>query len=650
MQLAGVLALAILVRARFFVGFGLGDDLTYVGHADLILSGGYPPLDPLNQYAYRPLLLLLFAGGIALFGHTDFGVVAPVFFASLVTTTLIYLFVRRLIDARAAVWCAVLFAFEPFNVVNSTTMTNDVILSCLVFASVALFLLADLGDATSRQLTLRFLAAGAVMFAAFLVKITVAPVLMAIALYSLIACRRRASFVLRYHSVFYLAFLTGVAASGAAYWLLTGDPLWQFKAETFYYETYKPDWYLAGAIDYWGLMSQYPRSLFGISGVPGHAYRDHGLLFWALVPATVVMLRRGTRVMGLLLLVALCVFLFFQFYPQYLHPWYLPLVRQDRYLEMLLPAVVIVVGTFLWDVSRTRPLVAVAVLSVLVVDFVAQGARRAYHFRDSQEDMRVLAQYARDTVRRTGRPLAVDMPAHTALQFYLRDSPVATRPVSAPESQAMPDSYVVAGGSRSYWWSSHLIFDVRPESPPPGWVLTYEHPAAPRPWRQSNLRVYYVSDFAANVPLFDAAGAEPAALTPGLLMTAYDAGFDEPGVAVAIGGFVPDIDHRVPLPAPRLQWDGWMRAESGAYTFETTSDDGSWVTLNGKSVLDNGGTHPARTVSRTVRLAAGWYSFRLRYEDTGGDRLLRFRVYKDYRRQPVDPSALFFSTLQTPQR
>jgi hypothetical protein len=88
LQLFLILVSAVILRTLFFVGFGLGDDLGYIGHADSILAGRYPPLDPLNQYAYRPLLLYLLAGGIALFGHTDIGVVAPVLLASLVTVAL----------------------------------------------------------------------------------------------------------------------------------------------------------------------------------------------------------------------------------------------------------------------------------------------------------------------------------------------------------------------------------------------------------------------------------------------------------------------------------------------------------------------------------------------------------------------------------
>jgi hypothetical protein len=86
-----------------------------------------------------------------------------------------------------------------------------------------------------------------------------------------------------------------------------------------------------------------------------------------------------------------------------------------------------------------------------------------------------------------------------------------------------------------------------------------------------------------------------------------------------------------------------MRTDDGVYSFEVNSDDGSWIELNDKLVLDNGGTHPARLTRRTVRLGKGWYRFRLRYEDTGGDRLLHLRVYKNYLPAPVPQSTLFFS-------
>src|SRR6185436_19609848 len=216
LQLALVLAAAIVLRTLFFVGFGLGDDLGYIGHADTILAGSYPPLDLLNQYAYRPLLLYLFAAGIAVFGHTDLGLVAPVLLASIVSTALVFIFVRKLIDSAAAIWCALLFAFEPFNIVNSTTMTNDVILACLTFASMGVFVLSD--RATPSRSRRLFVLSASLMLAAFLVKIACVSVLCGIALYSIAALRHRPADVMKRHSFFYVSLLLGFLAVCLGYY------------------------------------------------------------------------------------------------------------------------------------------------------------------------------------------------------------------------------------------------------------------------------------------------------------------------------------------------------------------------------------------------------------------------------------------------
>jgi 4-amino-4-deoxy-L-arabinose transferase-like glycosyltransferase len=640
LQLALVLFAAAALRSVFFVGFGLGDDLGYIAHADEILAGRYPPLDPLNQYAYRPLLLYLFAGGIAAFGHTDFGVVAPVFLSAIVATALVFLFVRRLVDPAAAWWCALLYACQPFNVVNSTTMTNDVILACLTFASLTMFLVADRGGRVAL-----FAGAGVLMVAAFLVKITCLPVVVAIGFYSLISLRARPADVLRRHSVFYATLLTGILCVCLVYYFKKGDLLWQFKAEAFYYETYQPDWYKAGAIDYAALMWQYPRSLFGLSGPPGFTYLHHGFLFWLVVPAAVaVLMRRGYVPLKVLVALIVIVFAFFEFYPQYLSPRYLPLVRQERYLEMLLPAAVIVGGTALYWLYRRQPIAAVAILGVLLADFVVEAGRRYTEYDDSQEDLRALARYAGTTIAATGAGLALDRPAANALKFYLR-SPLRVTEVGPNQHMGLRRTYVAVGGARSFWWSRDEVLDVEAGVRPPHWILTYEVPGRPFPWRPSNLRVYYIGDAPMEwEALFDAPRAvTPAASPPGLTESAYPDGFDAKPVVLGTEKQIPDIDNALPVTASRLEWTGWLRADDAVYTFESRSDDGSWIELNGKLLLDNGGTHPAKVARRTVRLARGWYAFRLRYEDTGGDRFLRVRVYKDHGPDPVPQTALFFS-------
>ena len=421
------------------------------------------------------------------------------------TTALVFLFVRKLIDPKAAWWCALLFAFEPFNVVNSTTMTNDVILACLTFAALGVFLIAD-RSADDRIARRRFAAAAVLLLAAFLVKITFLPVLCVMAGYSLIALWRSPGAVLPRHAAFYGTLLVGLMAVCLTYYALKGDLFWQFKSEAFYYQTYKPDWYLAGTIDYPALMWQYPRSLFGVSGYPDYAYREHGFLFWWVLPASVVvMLSRGNDILKLLTALAVVVFAFFQFYPQYLSPHYLPLVRQERYLEMLVPAAVILAGTTLWWLHRRHRVLAYAILVFLLADFVVQAARRSTLYDDSQEDVRQLAAYAASTVPAAGSRLAVDRPAQNALSFYLHGRGVIVEHVAAKGHRDVQQAYVAVGGARSFWWSRDEVLDVAPEEVPPHWILTYEVATRKRPWRPSNLRVYYVGEPPADwYPLFEA--------------------------------------------------------------------------------------------------------------------------------------------------
>ncbi|MDP3565498.1 MAG: PKD domain-containing protein, partial [Methanoregula sp.] len=60
-----------------------------------------------------------------------------------------------------------------------------------------------------------------------------------------------------------------------------------------------------------------------------------------------------------------------------------------------------------------------------------------------------------------------------------------------------------------------------------------------------------------------------------------------------------------------------IRAEDD-YTFYLTSDDGSWLTINGTQIIDNGGVHSPRTYQNTVHLKAGSYPIIVRmFENTG---------------------------------
>jgi 4-amino-4-deoxy-L-arabinose transferase-like glycosyltransferase len=78
-----IIVLAIVIRIKYFVGFTLGDDLHYFNLVQQILQGHWVSYNYLNQYAYRPLLLLSVAGSFKLFGINETAFILPIFLASI---------------------------------------------------------------------------------------------------------------------------------------------------------------------------------------------------------------------------------------------------------------------------------------------------------------------------------------------------------------------------------------------------------------------------------------------------------------------------------------------------------------------------------------------------------------------------------------
>lgn len=70
-----------------------------------------------------------------------------------------------------------------------------------------------------------------------------------------------------------------------------------------------------------------------------------------------------------------------------------------------------------------------------------------------------------------------------------------------------------------------------------------------------------------------------------------------------------------------VRWDGFIRAPStGSYTFQTTSDDGVRLWVNGQLVIDNWSDHVSSiNISNSISLVAGnKYSIKMEYYENGG--------------------------------
>jgi len=60
----------------------------------------------------------------------------------------------------------------------------------------------------------------------------------------------------------------------------------------------------------------------------------------------------------------------------------------------------------------------------------------------------------------------------------------------------------------------------------------------------------------------------------------------------------------------------------GTYEFQTTSDDGSRLFINGFPVVDNDGLHGQKTISGDIVLKKGLQKFEVQYFERGGQESL----------------------------
>jgi PA14 domain-containing protein len=75
-----------------------------------------------------------------------------------------------------------------------------------------------------------------------------------------------------------------------------------------------------------------------------------------------------------------------------------------------------------------------------------------------------------------------------------------------------------------------------------------------------------------------------------------------------------------PPPAFSARWFGYVMIDRpGSYTFGTRSDDGSWLRIDGRLVVDNGGNHGPLTGAGTIDLGAGPHALLIDYLQTAGE-------------------------------
>jgi hypothetical protein len=92
-----------------------------------------------------------------------------------------------------------------------------------------------------------------------------------------------------------------------------------------------------------------------------------------------------------------------------------------------------------------------------------------------------------------------------------------------------------------------------------------------------------------------------------------------------------------------VRWTGFLRADvTDDYTLTTASDDGSWVWLDDKQIIENGGTHGVIEKSGKVRLEAGkLYPLRVEFFQSFADSSIKFYWARKDKPREIIPASNF---------
>lgn len=101
-----------------------------------------------------------------------------------------------------------------------------------------------------------------------------------------------------------------------------------------------------------------------------------------------------------------------------------------------------------------------------------------------------------------------------------------------------------------------------------------------------------------------------------------------------------------PIPSPfSFLSKGWLYIEKGAtYLFKLKSDDGSWLYINSRLIIDNGGEHGLIEKSQVLFLQKGYYRIKIEYFDSGGGAGLYFKIIDQNQSIPIDLTNALFSS------
>ena len=481
-----IIVLAILIRIKYFIGFALGDDLHYFNLVQQILQGHWVSYHYLNPFAYRPLLLLSVAGSFKLFGINEIAFILPIFLASIGSIIVAYYLGKRLFNNQVGIIAAFALAAHPFCVYNSVTFDNDVIISFIMGLVMLIFIKARESEISKQG---RWYAlAGFFLVVSYLFKMTslaMIGVIGAFTFVEIVFYRKNFN-----QFWFYVSFALFFFIILCFYKIETDEFLRHFYAERFYYEKYVPDFYPLGDFSAKTMLLQYPLHMFRPLVFGKAKYFEFGLYFYFFIPALVFLIRKNAnREYSLLLLWwVVCLFSILEFLPSNWDPYYLPIPRQERYLEILSIPIVITIGWFLVWIAHRSKTVFILLFVLLISTALYNAHVRNTYVQDSIADLKHVSRWL---CNQNVHEIYVDAPGFPYLIFFTQACKIKVRKFDEIQRRIpKKGAHIISGGSRMYLWDPRLIRTVDEESIDFKLTKVLEYPEARTRTKKGPLTVF----------------------------------------------------------------------------------------------------------------------------------------------------------------
>lgn len=488
-----ILVLALIIRLKFFVGFGLGDDPYYAYISKNFLERGFSGLNPIGSN-FRIGIWIPVSISYKLFGINDFSYVLFPLLCSLGSVITLYFIGKELFNQRVGAISAFLLAINPFDAVFASTMTIDIPVAFLSALSLLFFIKGD-KTKNNKFFLYYFLSAFFLVFA-YTIKI---PAMFMIFVFITISLIKLKSY--KKHFFFYLFVSIFVLTSFYIDYIISCNVECKFFERLPQQLKASPS-----PLPFKYLWSVYPKWMFGRELSFGILL--FGYQFYLAVPAFFYCITRNFNKSYYIILWFIVLFILLEFFPLELSPLKIA-PRFFRYTYTFLLPSILMSSIILSDLWNFHSKYLKFVLSIFFIIFVCLSLNEGYTlaniyqdtYQDSKEAAMFLAKLPEkdiysDYIQLNRFNFYTNYQRMHQVKWSLDGIEFQRGIIEAKNYQLLKNisnAYVVVGGARGPDYGLYSIFNLGDFQPPENWRLIWELDKPINKYRLETLKIFEVS-------------------------------------------------------------------------------------------------------------------------------------------------------------